>query len=238
MIRKVVIMRIFNGIIVSLLLAGCTASNNSNTGTYGRSETDDFNAGNTSFETAEEPDLNVTTRFAAGQLAESQGETANAVLQYREAIKLDPNHQPSLYRLGVLYAEVKDYPNAIATWKQYISATKGSATGYANLGFCYELAGKLNDAEQAYQSGITRETLNQQCRVNYGLMLTRTGRPNEAVIQLQSVLTPAEVHYNMASVYEQQKKVELARAEYRKALVLDPAMNDARTRLAGLDMSN
>jgi tetratricopeptide (TPR) repeat protein len=235
-----VLMRAICVIIVSVLVAGCSGSTGSNNppGTFGRAEKDEFSAARTTFETVKEPDLTANTRFAAGQLAESQGSTPNAIIQYREAIKIDPSHQQALYRLGVLYAEIKDYPNAIEIWKQYIIATNGSATGYANLGFCDELAGRLNDAERAYQAGIAKETLNQQCRINYGLMLTRTGRANEAVIQLQTVLKPAEVHYNMASVYEQQKKSDLARAEYRKALELDPAMMDARTRLAELDVNN
>jgi tetratricopeptide (TPR) repeat protein len=218
------------------LLAGCASNGNSGgvTGLAG-ADADALDAQHSRFEAAEDPPLNAQTRFAAGQFAESQNATANAIAQYREAIKLDPNHQPSLYRLGILYAQVKDYPNAIATWKQYIEATGGSATGYGNLGFCHELASQTREAEDAYKTGISRNPNDQLCRVNYGLMLARLGRTNEAVLQLQAVLTPAEVHYNLASVYEQQEKIEQAKAEYRKALELDPTLYDAQTRMATID---
>jgi len=66
----------------------------------------------------------------------------------------------------------------------------------------------------------------------------RSLRPNvtreEATEQFSAVLKPAEVHYNLGSVFEQQGKPDLARAEYHKALILDPTLHDAKERLAAL----
>lgn len=229
--RHVLVLALFLAVVV-----GC-AGNKSQDSISGvnRSEADELNAGHSRFDTAKDPPLTAHTRFAAGQFAESQNATLPAIAQYREAVKLDPKHPGALFRLGVLYAQIKDYPNAIDAWKRYIRATNDSATGYGNLGFCYELAGKPIDAENAYKSGIARNATDSTCRVNYGLMLARLDRTNEAIVQLQAVLSPAEVHYNLASVYEQQNKPQQARAEYQKALELDPQLNDARQRLAGLD---
>lgn len=198
-------------------------------------DADALNAEHSRFDAAKDPPLTAHTHFAAGQFAESQNATLPAIAQYREAIKIDPNHRASLYRLGVLYCEIKDYPSAIATWKQYIQATGDSAAGYANLGFCYELCARNADAEAAYKAGIAQNPAEPSCRVNYGLMLARLDRTDEAVAQLQTVLTPAEVHYNLASVYEQQGNAARARAEYQAALKADPRMRDAQQRLAGLD---
>ena len=43
------------------------------------------------------------------------------------------------------------------------------------------------------------------------------------------------VHYNLGSVYEQMGKRQLARAEYQKAVELDPRFAEAQTRLDGLE---
>jgi hypothetical protein len=48
--------------------------------------------------------------------------------------------------------------------------------------------------------------------VNYGLMLTRTGRVPEARAQLETVLKPAEAAYNIGSVREQIGRKDQARA--------------------------
>jgi len=188
-----------------------------------------------SFESVKEPPINANTHFAAGQLAESHENYAVAIAQYKDALAEQPSLDIAMFRLGYVYAETKQYPQAIETWKRYVKATNGSAAAYSNLAFCEELAGNPGAAEADYQKGITVDPKYQACRVNYGLMLARHNRMNEAVIQLQSVLSPAEVHYNLAGVYATQGRKALAKAEYQKAFELDPNLLDAKTRLAQLN---
>jgi len=178
--------------------------------------------------------LTADTHFAAGQFAESNGDPVVAAQQYQAALKLKPDHQPSLLRLGMLYTAEQQYPQAIEIFQRYVKATDGSASAYADLGFCLELAGQSDQAESAYKSGIAKEPDNQPCRVNYGLLLARQGKMAEATTQLQAVLTPAQVHYNIASVLEGQGRTEQAKAEYSAALQLDPNLADAKARLAAL----
>src|SRR5688572_23426225 len=123
----------------------------------------------TAFDTDKEPPITAETRYAAGQLAESQGNPANAVRQYEEALRSKPDHVPSLYRLGVVHAQLEQYPKAIEIWRRYLKATHDAPSGYGNLGFCYELSGDPQAAEDAYKKGIAKDPKNQPCRVNYGL---------------------------------------------------------------------
>ena len=95
--------------------------------------------------------------------------------------------------------------------------------------------GDRTKAEQSFKKGIERDPTNAQCRGNYGLMLARTGREPQAMEQLEIVLRPAQVHYNLGSVYESQGKKAQAKAEYRQALALDPQFTDATTRLGELE---
>jgi tetratricopeptide (TPR) repeat protein len=184
---------------------------------------------------AKEPAFTAETRFAAGQLAESQNNPVAAIQQYQEALKLKPDHLGALYRMGVVYARLKDYPQAIDAWDRYVQATGESATAYGDLGFCEELAGDTAKAEAAYKAGIARDPKNSPCRVNYGLMLARRGQIDDAVTQWRFVLTEAEVHYNLGGVYATQGKKDQARAEFNKAIELDPNFTDAKTRVAALD---
>lgn len=183
------------------------------------------------FEAGKDVPISADTHFAAGQFAESQGHLPQALEQYRKALRLNPHHRDALFRTGIVYVKQKKLPEAIETWNNYVQATNGEATAYANLGFAYDLASRTVDAEQAYLKGIKREPTNAPCRVNYGLMLARRERFNEAVLQLQTVLTEAEVQYNLASVYEGLGRREQAKLCYRKALEVDPAMREAQARL-------
>ncbi|MBV8779797.1 MAG: tetratricopeptide repeat protein [Phycisphaerae bacterium] len=196
----------------------------------GRSESDDGKNWNQ----LKDPAINADTRFAAGQLAESRGQRADALAQYREALKLNPKHQPTLFRMAIVETEMHQYPQAIQTWKNYVAATNESAAAWGNLGFCYQVAGKPSDAEAAYRRGIARDPNEQTCRINYGLMLVAQSRVPEAMEQFQAVLSPAESHYNVGSVYEQLGRKEQAKVEYHTALALDPNFADAQKRLDAL----
>ena len=189
---------------------------------------------NDKFEKSDDPPFTAETRFAAGQLAEAQGNLDNAIAQYKAALKLNPKHLDAMFRLGWVDVQARQYDDAIATFQRYLKATNNSVQGYNNLALAYEAAGRFEDAEQNYKAGIARDPQFQGCRLNYGLMLARRGQVDPAIAQLSAVLAPAAVHYNLGSVCEQQGRTEEAKAYYRKALELDPKLHDARARLAVL----
>ena len=220
------------GLMVSLV-GGCSfgKKEESVSGLSGKTA-QEMEAERSPFERSEDPPFSADTRFAAGRLAETQGALPQAIAQYQEAIKLQPQHQGAWYRLGVLYAKTKQFPQAIDAWEHYVKATNGAAGAYSNLGFCFEVSGDRPQAEAAYRKGIERDPKNVPCRVNYGLMLARDGREPAALEQLTAVLSEAEAHYNLGSVYEQLGKKEQAKAQYSKALELNPNLWEAKTRMA------
>jgi tetratricopeptide (TPR) repeat protein len=223
-------------LLLPLFLTACNHSNSNNNAITSASPDDPgaISSQRNPFETSQDPPISAETHFAAGQLAETQGDSAGALKQYQETLKLDPKHKRALYRQSVCLSQLKKFPEAVASWKKYIEVTGGEANGYSNLGFSHELAGQTDEAETAYLRGIERDPKNVPCRTNYGLMLARLGRTAEGTLQLQAVLSPAEVHYNLASVLEHQNRKEAAKAEYRKALELDPKFQDAQSRLSAL----
>jgi len=220
------------------LLSGCGSDNKSSQGAIQAvegKEAREMNSARGEFEKSEDPPLTASTHFAAGQLNETQGAPALAIEQYEMALKLDPKFSAALFRLGIVYSQLKQYPKSIDAWNRYIEVTNQAAAGYSNLGYCQELAGDAEAAEKSYQAGIERDASSEPCRVNYGLMLARQGRIEEAKEQFGAVLSPAEAHYNIASVLQQQGKKDAARAEFKEAIKTDPKLIDAASRLAELE---
>lgn len=217
-----------------VMLAAFAAGCGSNPKTQPATDTSASSQSN-SFDQSKAPPIRAQTHFAAGQLAESQGDMTTAVEQYQKAMSLNPKYADAMFRLGCVLTTTRDFRNALDTWNRYVTLTQGSATAYNNLAFCQELAGDPIAAESAYRKGIARDPANEPCHVNYGLMLARHGRPNEALLQLQAVLPPGKAHYDLASVYEQAGQKKEAKAEYAKALELDPNLGDAKAKLATLD---
>lgn len=187
------------------------------------------------FEQAKDPTITADTQFAAGQLAESQGDFNTALLRYDQALKEDPKHLSALYRSAAVYTTLKQYPAAIGRWYRYVEASDGSATSYNNLALTYELAGKAKEAEVNFKRGIEKYPQDEVLRVNFGLMLARLGRVDDAQAELKHVLDPAKVAYNLAAVYEEMGNMSEARKHYREALSINPQLIDAQSRLAALD---
>ena len=185
-----------------------------------------------------EPTITADTHFAAGQLAEARGDRAKAAGQYQAALALDADHAPSLYALASMLSGAGQADDAIPVWRRYAKASGDSAAACANLGYALELAGRPGEAEQAYRRGVSADGRDEACRVNFGLMLARLGREREAAEQLRAVLPEASVRYNLASVYELGGDPARARAEYARALELDPRYRDAAKRLAALDAAS
>ena len=220
--------------VIGGIVCGCSSGPPSPFEALKPTEAAELNAEHSRFEKSEDPPFTAATHFAAGQLAESQNATARAIASYEAAVKLDPRHLPALYRLGVLHARSGNHAAAISTWQRYTEVSGYDPAAYANLGFAYELSGAPEKAEIAYREGIARDPANALCRINYGLLLARLGRTAEAVEQMEVVLPPAMVHYNLGSVYERTGRVGAAQVEYAKALQVDPNLDAARQRLAQL----
>lgn len=187
------------------------------------------------FELVKEPPINAESRFAAGGLAESRGDWQRAITQYEESLKLRPNHVETIGRLSVCYAMTRQVEQSINLGERVVELSNGSPNAWNNLAQCQEYANRLQDAEASYRKGIEKDPKNKLCRTNLGLLLVRQGRVDEGREQMCVVLPAAEVHYNVASVFELQKKTAEAKAEYQKAIALDPKFTDAKKRLAKIE---
>jgi tetratricopeptide (TPR) repeat protein len=219
-------------VVLALLIGGCTNNKTAQVSSANPAP------GNIAPEPKPDTPLTANTHFAAGQLAEAEDDLPRATQQYVEALQIDPKFPPALLHLGMVYTTQRKFDEAIAVWHRYITVTGESAAGYCDLGFTLELAQRPGDAEKAYLDAVKREPKNETVRVNYGLMLARQGKIEQSLAQLQEVLTPAEAHYNVASILEGQSKIDDAKTQYREALRLDPDMYDAKMRLTGLETSS
>jgi protein O-GlcNAc transferase len=222
---------------LTIFLCACSSSHQSSASIQGLtpSQAQKMSSENATIKEVKATPVTADTRFALGQLSEGQGEIDRAIHQYNKALDLNPNHLPSLCRLGVIYAEQKNYDASIAVWKRYITASGDSGFAYGNLGYCYELAGFPSLAKETYLKGIEKDPHNGPCRTNYGIMLARQGKIAEALRMWSSVLNEGEIHYNLASIYQSTGRKVEAKAEYQKALDCDPTLIDARARLSQLD---
>jgi tetratricopeptide (TPR) repeat protein len=141
--------------------------------------------------------------YSAGQAAEGRGDIQGAVGDYGKAAASDDK---SLYRLGTLEMDQKQYADAAGAWEKYVALKPKSANGWDNLGRAYEQAGEIGKAEEAYKKGMEVATDDHSAQINYGLMLVRHGREEEGRKLLVDVMKPEEVEASVQAARVQKGK--------------------------------
>jgi tetratricopeptide (TPR) repeat protein len=106
----------------------------------------DYDAAIAYFEKAVErkPDYAAAYRML-GDTYVAKKDVDKAIESYKSAVAIQPNHITN-YRLGLLYADLKDYPTAIKYYQQALVYDARHAETYLWLGQAYYQTGKVGSA--------------------------------------------------------------------------------------------
>ncbi len=125
-----------------------------------------------------------------GGIYESQGKPDLALEQYRDALKQDKKHVPSLLLLGDLLYRMKDYAGAESALKKAVGLDPKNGDACNNLAWVYIQTGaKLIKGRELI---IRALTLNPDHRPYYldtfGVLLLKLGNAGEAISALNESL--------------------------------------------------
>ncbi len=176
--------------------------------------------------------------IAAGKLAYSRGDKANARAQYEHAIKIEPkNVRPHLY-LAQLYDEMQMHSEAEQVLTGAVSIAPMDPTPLNDLAVCLMKQQRYDEAIDYLQQAITLRPHQNTYRNNIAEVLVKAGRPREAFDHLTVVHSVAEAHYNIGYLLRQNGEIEPARQHAIAALQVDPGMNVAQQLLTELGGGN
>jgi tetratricopeptide (TPR) repeat protein len=131
-----------------------------------------------------------------------QGEDQSALLDFEQAIQLNPNYAEAYYERGLVYYQQKDYQRAISDFNLAIQANPDWAEAYNKRGLAYA-------KQEQYQKAI--ENYTQVIKIN----------PNWA-----------ETYYNRGNSYYKLENYKNALADYNQALSINPTLAVAAKNLA------
>src|SRR5579863_128437 len=100
------------------------------------------------------PDAAPDGLLAQAVAAHRQGKLDEAEALYREILSVSPAHFDALHMLGVLYAQRRDYPAAIALIAQATAIRPDNATAHCNLAKALGGCGRLADAVESYDAAL------------------------------------------------------------------------------------
>lgn len=101
-----------------------------------------------------------------------------------------------------------------------------------------ELAGRSDEASEAYQAALEQDPSLVSARINLGRLLHAAGRAAEAEALYRTALEQdphnALAAFNLGVALEDQRKIDAAAEVYRRALAIDDTYADAHFNLAHL----
>jgi tetratricopeptide (TPR) repeat protein len=143
--------------------------------------------------TIADPDSKRATEAAQeGDIAYNRKDNYAALIKYLESVRLNPNDENVLNRLGMAYLQLNLYDEAYRALQSAVELNPKLSFAWHNLGSIYFLKGNLKKAERYYKKALSL-------------------KPDEA-----------SFHVNLASLYIEKKRFDDVKIEWGKALALDP----------------
>jgi len=170
-----------------------------------------------------------------GLLATREGRTNDAIRNFEEALRLNPNHWTALENLGNAYRQQKRWPEALETLQRSVAARPQDPEANYSLAMVYA---QMDDPSHAYQyleRALQLRPAYPEALNNRGVLYLRTRRRDEAVRSFEECIRVApafdQAYLNLARVYAIEGDKEKARAVLLELLKQHPGHAQAQQAL-------
>ncbi|RMH86335.1 Tfp pilus assembly protein PilF [Pseudomonas sp. AOB-7] len=143
------------------------------------------------------------------------------------ALKVDSQSPLKVYNaLGVLADLSNDFQLSEAYYRLAMLIEPRSVLVQNSLGYSYYLAGQWPEAERTYQRGISYDSSYKPLWRNYGLLLARMERYEEALSAFEQIGKRAQASNEVGYICLVEGKLDTAEQFFRSAISQSPAHYD------------
>jgi Flp pilus assembly protein TadD/peroxiredoxin len=173
-----------------------------------------------------------------GILAAREGQTEEAIANFQEALKADPDYSVAIDNLGNAYRQGKQWENAKRAFRRALELNGQDAEANYGLGM---ILVQLDDTEEAYkllQKAIAARPDYPEALNNLGILYLRTGRKDDAEKSFKESIRVApafdQSYLNLARLYAIEGEPQKARAVLQELLKRHPGLAQAEKELSQL----
>jgi tetratricopeptide (TPR) repeat protein len=152
-------------------------------------------------------------------------------VQYRLAIKTNPNDVVTCYNLGVLLSDLGKNDEAKEQYRLAINVDPNYAEAHNNLANLLRKEGRFAEAEEEVRTALNIDPLNPNYLGTLGDILADEGWLDESEKEYKFALyhsdkmndsAKSDIHNNLGWVYSKKKLYYNAKDEFFKARTIDP----------------
>lgn len=166
----------------------------------------------------------VSYYHALGVKAEIDGKIDEAKNAYLEALKQDPNHEPSLFNLGNTYSFKKSWPDARESYIRGLIENTNNAPAWCNLGLTYLQLKERQKAYACFTSAWALSTNMTQALISHAAALVEEGKERDAarILQKGSRSEDGRVFFNLGMLQFEGGDYTQAAQSFSKAAGFSP----------------
>jgi tetratricopeptide (TPR) repeat protein len=161
-----------------------------------------------------------------------RGKPDAALVAYRHALEVTPNHARLLLSLANAQRDAGRFAEAVATYRQSLSLDGAESLTYVNLGIALAAEGDTSGAVSAWETATRVNRFDALPHFNLANVRLLRGQLREAIESYRAALAlePALIaaYLNLARAYAVAGMVMDARRSVDAALAMEPGNEDAR----------
>ena len=89
-----------------------------------------------------------------GNELDEQGNSADAIKEYEEALKYDPSDTNTLFNMGTVYLKINKPEDAARAFESVVKIDTKDTEAYNLLGLAYRGCGKVNEAIKTWEKSL------------------------------------------------------------------------------------
>jgi tetratricopeptide (TPR) repeat protein len=178
----------------------------------------------------------IATLTQKGIALHQQGNFVEAQVIYEQILVTKPDHFDALQLLGVLFAQVKKYPQAVKFLSKALEINPNHAVTFNNRGISLKDLKRFEEALASYDQAITINPDYVDAYINRGNLLRDLKRFEEALASYDRAISLNPNHAgtfcNRGIVLQGLQRADEALASYDRAIEIDPDLITAHYNLS------
>jgi tetratricopeptide (TPR) repeat protein len=133
--------------------------------------------------------LLASLHFWRGKAIQDQGKYEEAIVEYRQALRLDVDYVEAHYNLGAALSKQGNHKDAIVEYREVLRLSPGDADAHNKLGIALYKQSKFAEAIVEYRKAVYFKPNHANAYNNLGMALREQGKLEEAIKALNLAIS-------------------------------------------------